>query len=112
MDPNITLGRRDGRRIHRSHGLNPAAAVLFLMLFVASGTSGGDCTLNLPSGPVITGGGDRDDGPGGGGGDGGTEDGNTDGDGGGEGGPIIVADDHIIGSSNAKVTVVSYECFQ
>ena len=27
-------------------------------------------------------------------------------------GPVIVEDDHILGSPDAKVTVVSYECFQ
>jgi hypothetical protein len=53
---------------------------MMVLLFFASGMSGGNCVTSAPD-------------PG-------------------AGEPVIVEDDHILGSPDAKVTVVAYECFQ
>ncbi len=68
------------RRLPREGRPYRASVGMIVLLFFASGMSGGTCVTIAPD-------------PG-------------------AGEPVIVEDDHILGSPDAKVTVVSYECFQ
>lgn len=68
------------RRLPRLRRPYRASVGMMVLLFFASGMSGGNCVTSAPD-------------PG-------------------AGEPVIVEDDHILGSPDAKVTVVAYECFQ
>lgn len=74
---NSATGRRGLRRSRRPY---PASVGAIVLLFSASGMTGGNCVMRAPD---------------------------TD-----AGAPVIEEDDHILGSPDSKVTVVSYECFQ